>query len=73
MQARRTYAQFSAQNANPGKWVHGRRLRAGLARADAPDLVARAAWSGPRLERVVGRTVDGVGVDLIRMERPHRP
>jgi len=41
-------------------------LRADLARADCPDLVARAAWLGPRLVGSVRGRVAGDRMEIVR-------
>ena len=67
MQARRTNAQFSAQNSNLGSGCTAAALRADFARADAPDLVARAAWLGPRLAGSVRGRIVGDRLEVVRL------
>ena len=42
-------------------------LRADFARADAPDLVARAAWVGPRLAGSVRGRIVGDRLEVVRL------
>jgi GNAT superfamily N-acetyltransferase len=41
-------------------------MRADFARADGPDLVARAAWLGPRLVGSVRGRIDGDRMEVVR-------
>ncbi len=41
-------------------------LGADFARADAPDLIARAAWLGPRLVGSVRGRIDGDRMEIVR-------